>query len=282
MSDEFTAEEQAVIDEMQAEIDQPVEATPPETPSEAEKQPVEAQEAEKQAEPPAEPSKPPEGFVPHQAMHAERMQRQAAEKQLAEMGEKIAQLEKQVNPEPQYVDPIEDPEGFRRWSEHNAQAARSVIDTNAEASREQQRIQQRQNEAAVFEQQFMAQEPAYADAANFLHQQRLQELASQGVVGPDADATISKDINALFDAAKAANMNPAQLIFIRAQEAGFVKQKSPAESIQAQAAAQAATQTVSGQSGAPQAGELTAEIVANMPQAEFDKLSEDQLRAVGL
>ena len=79
-----------------------------------EQDPQDGRQEEVKAEFKTSREKPPEGYVPHQAMHAERLKRQELEK-------KIEALEAKLTPQeqpPQYVDPLEDPEGFRNYDEY--------------------------------------------------------------------------------------------------------------------------------------------------------------------
>ena len=97
--------------------------------------------------------KPPEGFVPHGAMHQERVKRQEMERKLAELEAQIKPAEEAV---PEWKDPIEDPAGHRAWTEYQAKKARedaiAEFQKSAQTTQEQQARLQR---AAAAEQQYM-------------------------------------------------------------------------------------------------------------------------------
>ena len=103
----------------------------------------------------------------------------------------------------------------------------------------------------------------------------MQHWQMQGYAPDEAAAQVSREANAIFDTAEAAGFNPAQLIYMKAQEAGYkpkAAEKSDAEKITHLAAAQKQTQGVSTAGGAAQKGELTLAQLADMSEAELAKL----------
>lgn len=297
MSDieEMTAEESAALEEMQN--DTPVVAEEPaEAPQEAAETPEQPEQPEPEAETP-EPEfksqraaeKPPEGFVPHQAMHAERMQRQTLQKQVEDLQAKLEALTPKEQA-PEYVDPLVDPEGHKRWSEHQAQ-------TTHERLEQIQRFQQQQAETAraaqrvsQYEQEYVKVNPDYADASAFLMQVRSQELANQGYSQQQIAETLRNDAFAIMRAGEQIGINPAQLAYVRAQEMGFTPKPAaqPApdavqaeqNKIQATATAQAATKGLGSATGGAQAGGLTVQQLAEMSEDDFAKLSEAEIAKV--
>lgn len=310
MSDtDLTAEEQAALEAMQSETtDTQAETTDPQ-PVEAEAtddrpDPVEevekaveslegkADEGEKD-EPKARRAKaddaPPDGYVPHGALHAEREARKALQKQLEELQAWKQSQENPPEPEPQYVDPIEDPEGFKRYDEHRQKKLETQFEQFQQQQQRQAQQQSRLREAAMLEQEFAAKTPDYQNAAEHLHNARLRELQMQGYAQHEAEAQIAQDATRLFVAAKAIGMNPAQLLYMRAQEAGYTPQKpaTPApvpddQRIEALANAQAQTRGVGSAGGSEQSGQLTAAQLANMSEAELAKVPDEVIaRAMG-
>lgn len=225
-----------------------------------------------------EEKKPPEGFVPHQAMHQERTKRQELER-------KVAELEAKLTPkaeEPEFVDPLENPEGYRKYDEWSrAQALKRVEEWETKQA-ETQKQQQRFQEASRLEAEFAAQTPDYQSAAQFLHQTRVTELRSMGYADQEISQQIAKDANALFDAASSVGMNPAELLYIRAQRAGYAKAEAQPEGqseedkIVQLNEAQRKTQGVSSAGGSKQSGRLTATQLAEMSEAEFDKVLKER------
>ncbi len=272
----FTAEETAAMEAMQADT-APVTA---EEQQEAEPQQEPEPQEEVQEEPEFKSSrKPPEGMVPHQAMHAEREKRKAAEEVNAGLQKQIDELKALVQPketDPEYVDPIEDPEGHRKWTEFQAQKARdeaiAEFKKNATADGDQAA---RRMKAAAQEQEFIKTTPDYQDATVHLQQARLNELLTQGMTQDDAMRQLSADANAIFDAAEAADINPAQLVYMKAAEYGYTKaapEPSPEEKIKHLAEAQEAARGAGTAGGAAQKGELTIAQMADMSAEEFAKL----------
>lgn len=274
--DDFTAEETAAMEAMENDQGQAEEAPQPEQPAE-----VSAEPPQEQAEEQARQAKPPEGFVPHAALHAERMRNR-------EMAEKLAALEKwkqeqevPPEPEPEYRDPLEDPDGFRKWAEANQRKTTEPLQQFMEQQRAAQEHQQRVQMAAQAEAEFAKTTPDYNDAATFVQRQRVEELRGMGYTDPMISQQLRQDAINIFTGAQQAGMNPAQLLYLRAQQAGFKpKAQQQAERMQAQAKAQEQTRTLGQASGAPAGGKLTAAQLAEMSDDEFEKLSEDDLRAV--
>lgn len=286
--EEITKEEQAILDGKEPE------PTPAEEPAEPQAAPVEeAQEQPAPEEQAAEqPGKPPEGFVPHGAMHKEREERKAAEARAAALEARLAAFEAAAKPapeepeEPQYVDPVEDPEGYRKYDQYHKDKQAAQIKAQQDEREAALAQQQRITAAQTAEEAFIKDQPDYPDAVKHLAETRMANLRQAGLNEQQVRQQIQKDYNELFDAAKAIGMNPAKLAYIRAQEFGYAPtpKVDPAEAqrLQAQAAAADATQTLSGAGGGSQAGGITAQDLANMSQEEFDKLSDaDFQRAMG-
>jgi len=228
----------------------------------------------------AEEQRPPEGFVPHQAMHAERTKRQALEVRLAELEKSI---QAPADAPPAYVDPLEDPKGFQKWAEHNQEATAKSLEAERAQRESTARAVQRQDQATQFEAQFTKAVPDYQVAAQFLHQSRISQLRGQGYGDAEIGQQLAFDANAIFDAGEKTGINPAQLIYLRAQEAGYTKAApepatGEADKLEATAAAQQATRGLNTAGGAAQRGQITAAQIAEMSEDEIGKLSEDDLR----
>ncbi len=292
MSDtDLTTEETAALQEMQNEpvIDTPSDAAPSEAPPE----PVQADvNAEPATEAPAPefkstraPEKPPEGFVPHQAMHAERMKRQELERRL----EAIESAQTQKADVPQYVDPLEDPEGYRRYDEYSRNQLQQQVQQQAAQQQQQTAMRQRVTSAEQLEAEFTKSTPDYQQAAQFLHQNRITELRSMGYGDQEVMQQLAQDANAIFDAGQRAGINPAQLVYLRAKEAGYSNapaQPAPVEGVpseadkmEALAQAQVQTRGVGTAGGGEQAGKLTVKQLSAMSEAELAKVPSEQIAA---
>lgn len=271
MSDDLTEEETAALAEMK-------DAGPIEEP-EVQDEPVEEEpkaEPEAKAEPKDEPKadKPPEGYVPHGAMHQERTRRQDAEKALAEMRERLEALEK-PKADPAVPDPVLDPEGFTayqrsvqkaqddRWEAFNAE--RQAADTQ----------RQRLSQAASLEAEFMSKTPEYPEAVKFLDGHRRQELAELGYANEQIAEIIRRDVNAIFDNATAQGRNPAEMLFKQAQMRGWAAPAKAADEgakMQALQAAQENNTTLSTAGGEANGGGFTIKQLANMSEDELKGL----------
>lgn len=282
MSDvDLTADEQSALEAMQNEPEAPAQEPEGEQREAVEPEGEEAKESEQQPEfKSSREERPPEGFVPHQAMHAERVRRQEVERQLNELTERLSALEKPKDEPPQWVDPLVDPEGFKKYDDYRQKQLSEQIAQLTQTREQEQQIQQRTGQATRFEQAFRESNPDYDDAAKFLQQARWDELSRAGYEEHQIARQIALDANALFDAGVKTGMNPAQLVYLRAQQAGYTKaapqQSEEAAKVTALAEAQKNTQGIGTAGGG--AGKLTAAQIAEMSEEEIFNLPEDELR----
>lgn len=285
MDEELTPEESEAFEAMKAD------ETPAEEPKAEEAKPEvtekPAGEPEKE-ETPEFKSERAQTMVPHQAMHAERMKRQAAEAKLAELETRLSAIEKPPEEAPQWVDPLVDPEGHRKWTEYQTSQATSQVEEIKQARAREAAVAQRQVRAQNYETEFIKDNADFVDAANFAAQARLAELGQAGLNEQQAVQRLAQETTAVFNAAEAAGINPCALIYQRAAQVGYKKADPAADTatkaaeeaakVTALAAAQAATKTATVASGGAEGGKLTAKQIAEMSDAEFDKLGEDELR----
>lgn len=273
-TEEFTPEETAALAEMQT-YGEPVEAPEvveaPEAPAAPVSAPVEAPKPEPKAD------KPPEGYVPHGALHAEREERKKAEKALAEMAERLKALEKPAE-EPKLPDPLLDPDGFAKWQkgqaeEQNARWAKFEAEQKAQTTARERAVQ-----AEMLEMQFAGKTPDYAEGVKFLVEHRQRELALMGWSPEQAQAIMQQDANALFDNAVSQGRNPAELLYESAKLRGYAgKPPSQAgEQIKAMAAAQENSATLSSTGGEAQVGTLTMTQIAAMSEDEYAAKAYDK------
>ena len=230
---------------------------------------------------------PPEGFVPHQAMHAERVKRQELEKQLADLTKWREQQEAAAAQAqaPQYVDPLVDPAGHRKWTEYQIEQTRQQVEAQQKQMADERNAQARIAEVQRSEAEFAATTPDYQDASQFLANYRQQELVNMGMAQNEILAQMQQDANAIFDSARNLGMSPAQLVYMRAQSLGYAK-KAPeptpdpvaeGQKLEAVAAAQKATQGL-GSQGGQAAGKITASQLATMSEAELSKVDPEAIR----
>lgn len=225
--------------------------------------------------------KPPAGFVPHGALHSEREKAKAVASRLEAIEAKLA--EQTAEQPPEFVDPLIDPEGFRKWADYRDSQQKEQT-AKYEAAQEQQFKQaERIQRAAAFDVEFTKSQPDYPDAATHYQNVRIAEMRGLGMSDAEISNEFAQEIGRLFDAGVNSGINPAQLVYMRAQQAGYKRaepERSDADKIAARAEAQKQTQGLSNAGGAEQAGGLTMEQIANMSEAEFNKIPEDKLRAL--
>jgi hypothetical protein len=288
MTDELSAEESAALEAMQSEPEivedvTEVEEDPDE--GEATTEPVEAAEEDKPEFKTARDKKPPEGYVPHQAMHEERVKRQEAERQLQAFmaAEQKRAMEAQKAAEPQWVDPLIDPEGFKKYQDYTLGKTQQMVHQQQQALQQRQMQEHRQADVQRAEQEFRRQAPDYDEAINHVAQARVAELRMYGLDDQTIQRQIHQDSQAIYDSARRMGVNPAQLVYQLAQQRGYTpKQAADAASqMEARATAQKQTQGL-GSGGSKQSGRLTATQIAEMSEAEIGKLSPDDIaRAFG-
>lgn len=279
MSEEqLTPEEAEALEAMES---QPVDEKAEEPKAEEPKAEPEARPDEPEFKSVRTEDKPPEGFVPHQAMHAEREKRKAVEARLEAL-EKA--MEKPAEAAPEYVDPLEDPEGFRKWAEYNRNGTQERLDQQDRQFKQQQEHQQRVQELARSEAEFSAKTPDYPDALKHLEATRLAELQGMGYGQQEALAQMQKDAQGILQAAKSMNMNPAELAYFHAQRAGYKKVEvtpdpTEAEKMAALSKAQENTEGLNS-SGAPQSGQLTVKALSEMSEEELAAIPDADFKKV--
>ena len=304
----FTPEEAEAMEAMKSDTgeDTAAELAPEPTPQEAAEAAPEPVEAEAPAELEGDPekaaednSKPPAGFVPHGAMHAERMRAQAAETALNEMRAEIEALKAaQPAPEPEPVpDQFSDPEGYNAWVQKQAQAPLEQVKQIQEQLREQQELQQLNGVVIADEQAFIQEKPDYKDAIDFALQARAKQLAIFAPDGTPEAQLLQAAQQERIDVVKqaiAAGRRPAEVLYRISEGFGYqAKQPDPApasgpteaEKVTALANAQAATQSLTTAPGASAAAEITLDYLAGLDDEAYAKIQaqrpEDVARALG-
>lgn len=240
---EMSAEEQAYFDNRGEETEAPESepAPEPEEGAEPAPEPEEGQDETPETDEDGEPVKPPKGFVPHKAFHAEREKRKELERQSAELAEKQARLEERLKvlaeikdeaqkkqesaPEEQIPDINEDPIGH--FQARIAQQQKVIDELNGKT----QQSQQQQEQAAQFNQvvteyksqamQFKQEKPDFDAAYNHLLSARAKEYAMLGVPEAEIPASISQDELGIVLRAKQLGKNPAEVIYALAMERGY-------------------------------------------------------------
>lgn len=247
----------------------------------------------------------PAKMVPHSALHAEREERKKAQAR-AELLEKrtniilerlmaqqsAPQQQQQKPPEVVIPDKDEDPAG---WVAATMQQMAKKLETyeqrDQQQAQAQTQAQQRQevintiiNQAVPLEKEFSAVTPDYNDASEFLQASRAAEYEALGWTQQQIQNQINQDKLTIAAAALDGGKNPAEVVYNLAKLRGYVKKGSPAKQQQQSlsaterlAALRAGTeqgQSLSQGRGAPPR-KITADVLANMSDAEFSKAIED-------
>lgn len=275
---ELTQEEQALIeaDRTGAEVpEQATEAEPetaPETP-------------EVVAEQEREPAKPPEGYVPHGALHEERARRKQLQQELQEYREKLARVDERLKfltegpkqPEP---DPNDDPLGY---SQHEIQRVKQSLDevskqypNQINELRSELESLRMQRTVERMEADFERNAPDYRQALEHYAKTRAEAVIELGYEPEEAARLVGDEMVSTIQRAIAVGKNPAEVVYKMATRSGYAK-KSEEKNIDTLKKAETASKSLSETSGKVK-GELTAEALAAMSDEEFAKLSDEQFR----
>lgn len=236
------------------------------------------------AEAPKSEDKPPEGYVPHQAMHAERMRRQEAEARVAEALDRLAALEARVPPpEPESVpDSLSDPDGYNAWVKRQAETVAERVERIEQEAAARMELERVTATLAASEREFTAGKPEYAEAKQHVIAARHRSL--KRMYPGETDAAIAAHVRneelQLAQHAAANGMSPAELIYqVATEDYGFrpaAPQANNADRIQAQARAQSATESLATASAAAGRPEITVESLAKMSEGQLAKIKAER------
>lgn len=280
--EEFSAEETAAMEAMQQD-NEPVTQEEQEA---AQSAPEPAPEPSPAAEPTPEPVKPPEGYVPHSAMHQEREQRKAAEARLRDLEAQLAAAQPKPA-EPDMPDPILDPVGFREYQRTQIKAQEDRWAAMENQRRQQVQEQQLISTVQSREAEFVKANPDYEAAVTHLRQARVEELRLYGATDDQIGQQIAQETRQLVISAMQQGRNPAEVAYQAAKMRGYnaappapvVPAADPAK-MQALAKAQANSGTLSTAGGPAVVGEYTVEMLANMSESEYNKLDKATIAKV--
>lgn len=246
-------------------------------------------------------------FVRHGAFHKEREARKAAQRDLAALQEKFARgderlrilseaMQKPAAPaqpaaaaEPAKVpDPNEDIFGYAKYLEEQIQAIRTgqtqLTETQKKAEEDRRAADERNDVIGFYRQDLqraVAADATLSDAYQHLFSGRVAELQLVGMSEADAVQTVREEEFNLAQTARQRGQSPAALIAALAKSRGFAPkaaEAAPAATAPAETAAEKAARVDAGQkgpgmslsaAGGSPAGEVTAEMLANMSDEEF-------------
>jgi hypothetical protein len=157
-----------------------------------------------------------------------RAERTQSQNEMAALRQQLDELRRpKAEPDPSKNDPMPDPEtdpmGAVKWltkqarlQEQQAQARQQAEAQASQVTQQQAYVLNQYNAAA---QDFIAGEPAFAEAYGFIREHRARELAGFGVT--NIQAALQREEYQLAEAALANGRNPAQALFEAAKLRGF-------------------------------------------------------------
>jgi hypothetical protein len=214
----------------------------------------------------------------------ERSLRRAAQRQVAELSERLERLEtqtttRQPSRRQQLIaqlredseDPLADLDGLK-------EVARALLEEDVEQqqTRQQQQAAERYYSALTsnmtdFEADFRTAHPDYDKACDFYKGQRTEELEDLGYVGERLNRKLAEEVYGLVGEAMKAGRDPAEAVYALAKRRGFAGGKDDATAKLQKLAKGAAAGT--GPRGATTgSGRVTYEQVTRAKGAERDKL----------
>lgn len=281
----LTHEEQAMLDADRSNTEPVVTETPPE---EAVKEETNGLQEKQETKEEVKESKPPEGFVPHGALHEERAKRKELQKQFQELNEKFARQDERLkmlsegrkDPEPTFDD---DPLGY---SKREIERVRESVDGlnkqypnqlnelkgELEAMRLQRAIEKQE---AVFEKN----NPDYRDALNYYIKTRSEALEDAGFEKEDANLNIQQELQSVIARSMQSGKNPAEAVYKMSSKIGFKSQAKTESNIETLKKTETASKSLSSSSGKTSAP-LSAESIAEMSDEDFAKLSHGDFKKV--
>jgi hypothetical protein len=234
--------------------------------------------------------KPPEGYVPHQALHQERIQRRRLERDLAEermkwetANKRLEEIAKKFAPQEKVPDETEDPVGAITHETRQTREALEALRKEREeekkqttAQRQQQAFMQRFDHSA---RTFASKQPDFVQAQEHLFKDYIAEAQEAGATEEEATQEAWRQWGAIVNRAFEYEQNPAERIYSLAKRRGYKGASNTQEKIETIANGAKATSPLSGASGkAP--SRLTAEAIAEMKQEDFDRLSDADFKRI--
>lgn len=147
-------------------------------------------------------------MVPYQAVRDARQEARELKQQLKELQDWKASQENPPEKAPEYVDPLVDPEGFRKYLEHQSQSTQQRLESEQQQRQQAAKAQQRAQTVQRLEAEFAEKTPDYTEAVDFFQSQAVNQLQQQGYGEQEIRQEITRYANGLFDAASAAGKTP--------------------------------------------------------------------------
>lgn len=228
--------------------------------------------------------------VPLAALHEERRERQRLQRQIEENQRAHAEAMQRINqrlealvPKQQAPNKDESPVDYldHRLNEV-ALTQRQILERDQQREQAHAQTQALERVKSVVMETaaaFRESTPDFSDALKHLNETRTRQLAVLGVPEDEARAQATRELDQAAIQWTVNGKNAAQIAYEFAKAQGYTPkaQQSAADKITAQQKGTAAARSLGG-GGAVSAGKLTAEALANMSDAEFAKLTDEQFR----
>lgn len=278
MTTELTAEETKFFESGGAEVPQETAEAPAPAPAPAVAQPVPAPAAE--------------STVPLAALHEERNQRKALQKELADYRQKMERMEQtfqqvldkaNAQPVPKYE---EDPLGYLQHTQQEVSKTLKNVDEKVskfeQQTVEQQNMQQLAMKITSAEAEFRGKAADYDAAVKYLKEVRKQDMLDLGVPAEHVDQLLTREIISFSQAALSNGKNPAESAYNMAKRYGYRPTAAQAtqqqSNLQAIAAGMEASKTVQGGSS----GGVRLQDLAQMDEASLDAIIKDDKKWTAL
>lgn len=209
---------------------------------------------------------------------ARRLERDLAEERVKwdTANKRLEDLAKRFQPQEKVPDPQEDPVGAITHETKTIKDKLSEWERREQQKQEQEAAQRAQQDIerhwAASAQSFAAKQPDFPQAYDHLFKSAMEEFVEAGYDEQDAGALTQGYWRDIVNRARRDGVNPAERMYNLAKRRGFKAQKTE-EKIETIASGTKATSPLASASGkAP--NRLTAELIAEMKQEDFDKLSD--------
>lgn len=220
-------------------------------------------------------------FVPHEALHAERMKRKELQSRLEQQAQKVSQMEqnwqrlaesyqRQQQPQPPSFD--EDPlEALR----HDTEQVKQYINQQHQTEQQRQQAYEMQNRQQQFinsyqesAQEFAKTTPEFKDAYSFLSESRIKEYVEAGYSHAQANQLLIEDEMAIAAKAFQDGVNPAERMYKLAKVRGY-QGKPQAQNLNAINKGMKMSKSLNG-AGGNSANGISLDTIAHMSQKELD------------
>ena len=230
----------------------------------------------------AKPEEKPVKTVPHEAFHEERERRKELQRQLQEMNEKWSRADERIQillnkKEETPPDPNEDPLGYQSWKtgkiEKELEAERSRVGEQSKKLEEQVQDLRLLTQIDAMERNFQAKNPDYDDALQHLVKTQMAVFEEIEPDEAERQTQVRQGLSGVVQQALAHGKNPAEAVYKMAQKLGYKKAEANTskqiEDIEKGVKASSSLGSTGGKGTAP----LTAEVLADMSDEDFNKLN---------